>query len=435
MKGNIFPTVGSVGASGRRKRPHLLIILITGSALIVLFVIFEIVIFYRSLSFHRHYDAEGSLRFVMNRVKGHLELVTFVPQAPSYLTSLYWLDDELHEHPGLYGVIIRQGEMEEINTFPPGFELKPTDFESCHRGLSKGSVYILCKSMEVLPGKNLSFVVGVDTSEQLAFFRRSILVACATGLVSLLLFYFSWRHVKRLMDDQYKLERRLSASEKLAATGKLAAMIAHEIRNPLNALSMAVQYMHETGEISPEMMDILKTETAKLKELSGELFCMHGDFASGMEIFSVTEMVADLDAKFSSKASSLGIDFFCKHPEDNVLVKGNRKWLSRAVENLIRNAFEAVPPEDGRVSLVVETAKDMVIFTVEDNGPGLSRDDESMVFEPFYSTKREGFGLGLYIVQKVAEAHGGRVTLKSRKENGAVFTMAIPIEVKDGGIV
>jgi signal transduction histidine kinase len=189
--------------------------------------------------------------------------------------------------------------------------------------------------------------------------------------------------------------------------------------------------MHETGEISPEMMDILKAETAKIKELSGELFGMQVDFSAGVETFSIAEMLATIEAKFSSRASSLGISFLCSFPKDDIFVKGNRKWLSRAVENLLRNAFEAVPPENGSVSLVVERQNGMVTFTVEDNGPGLSTDDSSVIFEPFYTTKREGFGLGLYIVQKVVEAHGGKVTFRSKEGKGTVFKVSIPVEVSN----
>lgn len=423
--------ITSVGAFEGRRRPYFLIILLVGAALIALFLIIEIAILYRSFSFHKHYDAEVSLRFVMNRVKGHLELAEFIPGAPPYLGSLDWLYDELHEQPGLYGVMILEDGNKKFNSFPEDFDTESIDFRACLNGFSRGLIYIICRSMEVLPGKNFLFVVGVDTSEQISFFHRSVILGCATGFVSLLLFYFSWRHLKRSFDRQYELERRLSASEKLATAGKFAAMIAHEIRNPLNALSMAVQYMHETGEISPEMMDILKAETAKIKELSGELFGMQVDFSAGIETFSIAEMLATIEAKFSSRASSLGISFLCSFPKDDIFVKGNRKWLSRAVENLLRNAFEAVPPENGSVSLVVERQNGMVTFTVEDNGPGLSTDDSSVIFEPFYTTKREGFGLGLYIVQKVVEAHGGKVTFRSKEGKGTVFKVSIPVEVSN----
>ncbi|MCX7822379.1 MAG: HAMP domain-containing histidine kinase [Syntrophobacterales bacterium] len=396
------------------------------------FTFLEALLFYRSLKFHSHYDAETNLRFVIARIKGHFELMKFIPDAPSYLNSLGWLHDELNEHPGLYGVIVREEDKEVINTFYSDFSLNSVDMSKCEDGnVTRGMIYFLCRSVELFPGRSFFFLVAIDITDQFKNFYHSVVVGSIAALLSFLLFHISWLQVKRLIGKQEELERRLLASEKLALAGKLAAMISHEIRNPLNALSMAVQYVQATGEISREVLDIIRDETERLKELSNELFGMQSDFVSGMEVFSIHPMVMELEARFSPKASSLGINFCCQYPPEDVNVRGNKKWLSRALENLLRNAFEAVPPSNGRVKFQAEVSGETLVFTVEDNGSGILEGEKAMIFEPFYTTRKEGLGLGLYIVQKVAEAHGGTVSVESSKEGGTVFFLKIPIGVRE----
>lgn len=408
------------------KHPYLLMLLAVGSVLIATFAFLESFLFYRSFKFHSRYDAEESLRFVVARFKGHIELMKFIPDAPPYLNSLTWLDDELHEHPGIYGVMVKENGTELVNTFQEDPTQGQYDLSNCSNGISQGAIYILCRSVELLPEKRFFFLIGIDTTEHLRIFHRSILIGSTVAFLSFILFYLSWYQTKRLIAGQEELERKLLASEKLSFTGKLAAMIAHEIRNPLNALSMAVQYIQTTGENSPEMIDIIKQETAKLKELSSELFGMQSDFASQMEDFSIIPVIMDIEAKFSQKASSSGIDFICEYPKEDLIIKGNRKWLSRALENLIRNALEAKP---SRVQFRVKIHNKTVAFTVEDDGYGISESEKTMIFDPFYTRKKEGFGLGLYIVKRVAEAHGGYVTVESSGQGNTSFTLKIPVEV------
>jgi signal transduction histidine kinase len=414
------------GSSQKMRKSPPFLLFIIGVALIFSFAVLETIMFYRSMNFHRHLDAEGNLRFVISRVKGHLEILRFTPDLPPYLKSLDWLNDELREHPLLYGVLIRKGNNDVVNTFPAGFGLSKEDTYSCENGIARDTAYILCRTVEVLPGENLFFAVVVDTTQQLRIFYRLVLLSFAIGISIVVLFYFAWLQLKRMMEKEDELLRRLSASEKLAVTGKLAAMIAHEIRNPLNALSIAVQYMRETGEVSQDMMEILSTETAKLKELSEELFGMQRDFSLGIEEFSVLEMIMELENKFIPKASAQGITFICESLREDIRMRGNKKWLLRALENIIRNAFESVSPASGIIKLRVKSEVSRVVFSVEDNGCGISDDDKSMIFEPFYTTKDYGFGLGLYIVQKVVEAHGGFVNVESSKNKGTVFTLVIP---------
>lgn len=411
----------------KKRHSYLLILFAIGSILIIFFVFLDALLFYRSFKFHSRYDAEESLRFVIARVKGHLELMSFIPNAPSYFNSLSWLDDELHEHPGLHGVIVRENNMELVNTFRDKLETTLEDLSDCENGISRGHIYFICRSVELLPERNFFFIVAIDVIEQLKNFHLLVIIGCIMAVVSFSLFYLSWFQIKRFMEKEEELERRFMASEKLALTGKLAAMIAHEIRNPLNALSMAVQYTQATGEMSPEIVAVIKRETEKLKELSGELFGMQSDFLLGTERFSILPLVMELENKFSEKASALDIDFICEYPSEDVTVTGNRKWLFRAIENLIRNAFEAVSPSVGKIEFRVRINDVAVTFIVHDNGSGILEDDKAMVFEPFYTTKREGIGLGLYIVKKVAEAHGGSVKIESSKEGGTTFILKIPI--------
>ena len=273
-------------------------------------------------------------------------------------------------------------------------------------------------------------LVAVDVSKNQRIFRFFVWVRSIVLSIALLIFAISWLYLKSLITKEEKLKRRLDAAEKLALTGKISSMIAHEIRNPLNTISMAVQYMQELKQFDPEFIGLMRKEIKKLDELHLELFEIQKSLSTEFSEFSLKEMISEIEARFNFKAQQSGIDFRCdtRLGDNDVIMKGDKRWLTRALENLIKNAFEAA---GGSVEFIVEKNKDNLLFKVKDNGKGLEETEKEIIFEPFYTRKEKGLGLGLYIVKKVAEAHGGSISVKSERDKGTIFQLTIPLHMEE----
>jgi polar amino acid transport system substrate-binding protein len=107
-----------------------------------------------------------------------------------------------------------------------------------------------------------------------------------------------------------------------------------------------------------------------------------------------------------------------------VTIFADRGLLSQAIHNLIKNAIEA--SDGGEVDIAVKQERKKVFISVKDLGSGIDKEEKSRVFEPFYSKKKGGMGIGLYLTRKIVEAHGGDIDLVSSAQNGTTFTIRIP---------
>jgi len=161
--------------------------------------------------------------------------------------------------------------------------------------------------------------------------------------------------------------------------------------------------------------------------LTSELLSLSKGFTIQREPFRVCELFSELKARLAPKAQRQGVTLTIDLPSENLIIQGDKRWLSRALENLIRNSLEALKTE-GWIKLGLEVKGKEAIFWVQDSGPGIKPEVKALLFEPGYTTKESGFGLGLYIVAKVAEAHGGKVWVESPPEGGAVFKLKIKSE-------
>ncbi len=395
-------------------------------ALAVLFLasVGELFILYRVLSLHERLDAVSTLNFIQNRIAGHLEILKFIPQPPSYLKNLAWLTDELQGQPFLVGVIVTQGQKTLLNTFPEGVVPGADVLNKCWQGLEEDQVFYLCRDTLPLPHQHLFILIGLDASIKQHIWRQGvffcfIVFLVASGLLLLLGFY-----IERLIKREEDLSRKLLASERLATMGKLAAMVAHEIRNPLNALAMGLQYMQTLGELRPDILQDIQGELRRLTELSEELLSLSHGFQIHPQEVSLEDLLAEIKTRFLPKASQKGISLEIKAPKDLYLWV-DKRWFLRALENLLRNALEAMK-EGGKLSLEVQEHPHGLLFLIKDTGPGIPPEIQAHLFEPFYTTKKEGFGLGLFIVQKVVEGHGGRIEVKSAPQKGTLFKIFLP---------
>ncbi len=252
-----------------------------------------------------------------------------------------------------------------------------------------------------------------------------IVVLVAWALILLFLENFAKR-LERTRTQDTESEKR-HHSERLAAAGALSAGVAHEIRNPLNAISIAAQRIlrrKEADEQYRRFAETILSEVGHMEEiLKGFLDLAkpsRGPYEN-VELISLTRGVVELlEGEATEKGVSLGIS---SNPS-TIATQGDPACLRRSLVNLIRNAIE-VSPNRSEVAVKLEQRAESIRITVSDQGEGMSADVRRHAFDPFFTTRAEGSGLGLPLVRRVAEEHGGWAQLLDREGGGVDAIMEI----------
>ncbi len=218
-------------------------------------------------------------------------------------------------------------------------------------------------------------------------------------------------------------------AEKLALLGKMASIVAHDLRTPVSSLGMSLYSLRNKlgphGTKYPELT-LIEDSVVRLKEAMENLL----DFSRAMrvrlrecDVNALVKRVVDSVALTHSRG---GVQIEYRLKDGMPLVKVDETHLERALVNLVLNAIQASQIKGGKVRITTDCSQNEVTISVADDGPGIPEELRSMIFEPFYTTKDKGTGLGLVVVKKVAEAHGGSVEVQSSSD-GARFTLRIPI--------
>jgi signal transduction histidine kinase len=232
------------------------------------------------------------------------------------------------------------------------------------------------------------------------------------------------------------------SNERLAAIGKMAAHVTHEIRNPLSAMGLNVELLEEelashmpelregtNGAQRAEVKNLLaaiQREVQRLEHLSEEYLRVARLPQPRMEADDVAAAVREIVA-FARPEIELALCAVELHVGDDLpAALFDEAQLRQALLNLLRNAREAMP-SGGPIDVRVEAQGMSVVVDVEDRGGGIPEDIRPRVFDPFFSTKGEGTGLGLAITRHIVEAHGGNVTCEPRGGGGTRFRIALPI--------
>ncbi|MBI5014772.1 MAG: hypothetical protein HZB55_04695 [Deltaproteobacteria bacterium] len=225
-----------------------------------------------------------------------------------------------------------------------------------------------------------------------------------------------------------RLEEDLNRADRLAAVGRLAAGLAHEIRNPLASLAGAVEVLRESlspGEEEKQLFAIVLRETERLNRLVTNFLHYARPGRAQQATFDLRTLVEETGFFFTQGEGRNGFHLSCRIPDDLTL-HGDRDQMAQLFLNLLRNSREA-SPED--VAVEVEAARDQggVTVTIRDDGPGMAPDVAARAFEPFFSCREGGTGLGLATVHRIVENHGGTVELDTAPDRGTTFRLQLPV--------
>jgi len=227
------------------------------------------------------------------------------------------------------------------------------------------------------------------------------------------------------------LEEQLKRADRLAAVGRLASGLAHEIRNPLASISGSVQLLLEDEKVSDEdrhLMRIVVKEADRLSLLLSDFLVFARPAPVKVESIDIALLLDELIALLGASGQFPGVTIV-KAYQGPALMNVDPQKMHQVLWDLLLNAGEAARPE-GKIRVRINKAKGEIF--IEDTGPGIAEEDRGKLFDPFFTTKERGTGLGLANVYANIEAHRGRIYVEPGSLGGARFIIELPEECREG---
>lgn len=240
--------------------------------------------------------------------------------------------------------------------------------------------------------------------------------------------------ILRDVSNERKQEASVIESERINAIKNLAAGLAHEIGNPLNALNIHLQLLsRELREVKDEavrkslqeLTDVARSEISRLDAINTQFLGAIRPSKPVLMPESVAEVLEEtlkiLKSEFKNRSITVSVDI----PEAVPPVRLDRQQIKQVFFNLIKNALEAMP-DGGSLRIVFGVGDAFVDISFVDSGVGIPQEDMGSIFEPYHTTKKKGSGLGLMIVQRIVEDHNGEIEVASKPGQGACFKIRLP---------
>ena len=240
--------------------------------------------------------------------------------------------------------------------------------------------------------------------------------------------------VASVVEQLHARHRDIARADQLAAVGQLAAGLAYEIRNPLMAMKMLVQSAQSPGSTGLDARDlqVLDDEIRRLESLLTEFL----DFARPSPL---TQAIVDLRGVVEStvnfvqpQADARQVTLHCEMPHEPIMLQIDAPRIRQVLLNVLLNGIQATPV-DGNVRVTIELksadGQPMCRLKVSDDGPGIGPRQATRIFEPFYSTKETGLGLGLAVSRRIVRSHGGELKLERGDYTGAILVIELPLSV------
>jgi len=234
--------------------------------------------------------------------------------------------------------------------------------------------------------------------------------------------------------DKKKEELKNRRLESLASLTNLAANVAHEIKNPLGSISIHVQLVRKAVERLTgadtcsicKYLDVVDEEMERLNKIVVDFLFAVRPISFEFTALNINELIQDLAQFLAGEFEQAGITIDLDLAKDIPQIQGDERFLRQMLINLLKNAKAAM--EGGGIARLATRFDDETIrITVEDTGTGIPDEVLNKIFEPYFTTKIDGTGLGLTMVYKVVKGHGGDITVQSRPSLGTRFTIQLPI--------
>jgi signal transduction histidine kinase len=270
----------------------------------------------------------------------------------------------------------------------------------------------------------------VDADERnILFFSLLLLVFGGVGIT------FIYRMENRHLARMREMEAKIQQSERLSSLANLAAGVAHEIRNPLNAIGMAIQRLQR--EFAPEQeaqqkeysrfTDVLRSEVGRVNKIIEQFLFFARPARLEFQPVQVREILKDLLLLCQEAAGQQRVSLEEEIEANLPPLMLDRQRIHEALWNLVSNGLQAMP-EGGRLRLTAQRFEGReVLIQIADTGEGIPRENLGKIFDYYFTTKEKGMGLGLPLAHKIIQEHGGAIEVKSEVGKGTRFLVHLPI--------
>ncbi|MFC1855174.1 nitrogen regulation protein NR(II) [Thermodesulfobacteriota bacterium] len=240
-----------------------------------------------------------------------------------------------------------------------------------------------------------------------------------------------------------RLEEQVQRKNRLEAMGEMAAGISHEIRNPLGAIELFASMLKKDlqgDSEKEELVDNIVSGVKSLTNITSNLLLFTKDIRPKLEIIDIVDAIENALIFTEHLAKDKKINIVKDYSAQSRMISADAELLKQVFLNLVLNAVQALK-KGGEIKISIsegisaspisiEEEKKFIRVTVEDSGDGIKRENVERVFNPFFTTKRSGLGIGLAIVHKIITSHNGMIEVASKEGSGATFTVTLPLAVQ-----
>lgn len=282
------------------------------------------------------------------------------------------------------------------------------------------NLLIVLGAPDLLPPDQPTTMYALGEGETVFYFVFTILMLLLVGLLT---GYLAER-LSRAGGQVEAAERRAEEAERLAVLGRVAAGLAHEIRNPLGSISGAVQMLRTSSERDEdrELCDIVLRESSRLEDLVSDMMNLSQHRPLEWETVDGAQLCRDvvlLSKRAGRGSEDVSVEY---HGPDRCLIRADGARLRQLIWNLVRNAVQASAAGD-RVRLLLEASDERTSLSVEDEGQGIEPEARERLFDAFFTTRSKGTGIGLAVVKRIADEHGFALEVESHPGNGTRFIL------------
>jgi PAS domain S-box-containing protein len=243
-------------------------------------------------------------------------------------------------------------------------------------------------------------------------------------------------YVQAILHDITNLKRAERATlyaEKLASAGRLVRTLAHEVRNPLNNVQMAVEQLATTTHIPEDdriFLEIIQRNGKRIDNLIGELLDSYRPAEKSLKVTNLKQILEETMTMAADRIRLKNIGLSVNYPTDPCIIQADEAKLKIAFLNIVVNATEAIANGNGKVDIQLSEKTENYVVEIQDNGCGIPSEILSKLFEPYFTSKRNGMGLGLASTLNIVQAHGGTIDVESEVNVGSKFIVSFP-KIKD----
>ena len=322
---------------------------------------------------------------------------------------------------------------------PPVTRLSTSDMALLERHLV-GREPVLEARMPLHVGRDpLLLAAGLDATQTQELLRRNrfqiyLTTAMMTSMafIAVFLLYLTQKRQQARLDE---VKEKLRQAERFSALGRLAGVVAHEVRNPLNAISMAVQRLgreyapqgEEGGEEFSKLMGLIREEIRRINGIVEDFLGVTRKGKLELGEIPIRALLERLKTLVEAQASSRNVEIVIADRGSEPVVLADGEKMMQALLNLVNNSFEAMPPQGGVISLSYwAEGKERAVVEVSDTGKGIPPEEMERIFDLGFTTKARGLGLGLHVAREIVEFHGGEIKVRQREGGGTVFSVYLP---------